>query len=724
MQLTTPISALSKVGKKTATLLAKLHIHTAGDLLYYFPFRYEDFRKTVSIQELRVGDMVTVKARIELIANKRSFRTKKMITECLVSDESGSLRVVWFNQPFITKTLQPGDVVVLSGKITRDMLGAQMVSPAYEKERAGQTTHTARLVPMYPLTQGLTEKQLRFLVSQVLPLAKAFPEWLPEKILEDYDLPPLSAALHGIHFPEDETELRLSTERLKFDELLLIQLQAESSRVKKSITKAPEIVFQEAEIKRFVADLPFTLTPAQKLAAWEIIQDMSKSTPMNRLLSGDVGSGKTIVAGLAMYNAVLNGFQGVVMVPTEILARQHFETLTKLFASYGITIGLYTRTQRLMKTHDDTVEFSKKELLEQVLQGKIQVIIGTHALLSDGVEFQRLGLVVVDEQHRFGVEQRKLIKEKSSGSGNPSQPPFEKERGSWAAHFLSMTATPIPRSLALMMYGDLDVSIVNQLPPGRKKIITRLVEPAKREKAYAFIREEVKKGRQVFVICPLIVESHKLQVASDNDIGRDAIHGVLPAPADDKKTVMSEYKRLSETIFPDLTVGYVHGKLKPAEKEAVMKKFANNEINILVSTSVVEVGVNIPNATVMMIEGAERFGLAQLHQFRGRVGRSEHQSYCLLFTDNGSQRVTERLKFFETCHDGFKLAEKDLEIRGPGEVYGTEQSGMMQLRLATLTDRDIIKKARAAAQAIIPEVEQYPQMLERMKKWKKEVHLE
>lgn len=696
MNLKTPLVELSKVGKKTEKLLAKLGLITAEDLLYYFPFRYEDFRKTAAISELKAGERVTIKVRIELIGTKRSFKSKKMITECLVSDDSGSLRVVWFNQPFITKSLKSGDVVFLSGKVTRDMLGPQMVSPAYEKERHGEQTHTARLVPIYPLTQGLTEKQLRFLVSQILPLTKSILEWLPEKILEKYDLPPLGEALHGIHFPHDETELKQTTDRLKFDELILIQLQAELSRLKKILIHAPEIIFKELEIKKFVEALPFTLTPAQKLSAWEIIKDTGRSVPMNRLLSGDVGSGKTIVAGLAMYNVCLNGFQSVVMVPTEILARQHFETLTKLFNQYDIKVGLYTRTQRM--TNKNT-ELSKKQMLEAIHRGELQVIIGTQSLLSDGVEFHKLGVVIVDEQHRFGVDQRRVIKEKGRGG-----------------HFLSMTATPIPRSLALMMYGDLDVSLINQLPPGRKKISTRLVETNKRDQAYKFIREQVQQGRQVFVICPLIQNS---------DIGDQMLEKTVGAGVvDDKKTVMSEYKKLSEEIFSDLKVGYVHGKLKPPEKEEVMKKFAENEINILVSTSVVEVGVNIPNASVMMIEGADRFGLAQLHQFRGRVGRSEYQSYCLLFTDSGSQKVSERLKFFEQCHDGFKLAEKDLEIRGPGEVYGLEQSGMMQLRLATLTDRELIKKAREAAHEIVSDVDKYPKVLEKMKKWKEEVHLE
>jgi ATP-dependent DNA helicase RecG len=669
--------------------------------LYYFPFRYEDYRRIVPIKDLIEGDQVTIKGMVELIANKRSFKTRKMITECLVKDDNqDTLRVVWFNQPFLIKTIHPGDVIYLSGKVSKDMLGAQLVSPVFEKDKKGETTHTARLVPIYPLTAGLTEKQLRFLMSQIIGLAEIIPEWLPEELIQKNNLLHLAAALKVIHFPKDEAELKKSTERLKFDELFLIQVQAELSRLQKSTIKAPLIEFKESAIKEFVQDLGFTLTRTQKVSTWEILQDLAKPIPMNRLLSGDVGSGKTVVAAIALHNTVLNGFQGVIMVPTEILARQHFESLGKIFAKQKITIALFTRTQRLVLNQNQTItneKISKSSILEMIKEHQIDIIIGTQSFLSENVLFKKLGLVIVDEQHRFGVEQRRIIKEKGEG-----------------AHFLSMTATPIPRSLALMIYGDLDVSIISELPPGRKKILTRLVEPRNRTKAYQFIHDQVKEGRQVFVVCPLI----------ENEQIIPRLGGVGVGGANEKKSVLQEYKKLSETIFPDLRIGYLHGKMKPEEKESVMNKFSTHEIDIMVSTSVIEVGVNIPNASVMMIEGAERFGLAQLHQFRGRVGRSSHQSYCLLFTDSVSTKVEERLKFFETCHDGFKLAEKDLEIRGPGEVYGTEQSGMMHLRLAKLTDQTIIKKAREAAHELSGHIQDYPNVIARIKKWQEVVHLE
>jgi len=687
MNLQTSIEQLNRVGKTLAGRLSHLGIRTAGDLLYYFPFRYEDFSRVVPIDALQEGEGVTVRGKIEVIASKRTFRRRKIITEAIITDTSGSVRIVWFNQPYITKVLKPGDDIFLSGKMTRDMLGPQLVSPSYEKANKETTTHTARLVPIYPVTEGLTQKQIRFLVSQVLPLAKEGKEWLPAEILEKFDLAPLVDALSGIHFPVDETNLKQSTERLKFDELFLLQLKAELARRNKILVHAPTLRFKEKEIKDLVESLPFTLTKTQKISAWEILQDLEKKTPMNRLLSGDVGSGKTVVAAMAMYSTALNGHQAVLMAPTEILAFQHYNSLCKLLGR-KLKIGLRTNSKWGINGHEYKNSSSlgqKKEFAEKLEAGEIELVVGTHALLSEGIEFKKLGLVIVDEQHRFGVEQRKTIKEKGRG-----------------VHFLSMTATPIPRSLALMIYGDLDVSIINEMPPGRKKIITRLVEPLNRQKAYDFIYEQIKRGRQAFVICSLIEEKD----------------------GDDRKTVLSEYEKLSKQIFPDLKIGFLHGKMKGKEKDVVMAKFKDKEIDILVSTSVVEVGVDIPNASVMMIEGAERFGLAQLHQFRGRVGRAEHQSYCLLFAEDLSKKAEERLKFFEKTLDGFKLAEKDLEMRGPGEVYGTEQSGDMNLRLAKLTDKEIIKKAREAALLVSDNLDNFPLLFKKVKEWEDRVHLE
>lgn len=695
--LKTPISKLHRVGKALETRLALLGIFTLEDLLFYYPFRYEDYSQVVPIDELEEGTHVTVRVKIEQIATKRSPRRHMLLTEAVVSDESSRMHVVWFNQPFIGKILKAGETIYLSGVVKHDMLGVTMQSPSYEKV-SDNTSNTARIVPIYSVTNGVTQKQMRFLLTQVLPFAKDIQDWIPEDILQKANIEPLEQSLQAIHFPSSTAELKKAEYRLKFDELFVLQLRSEMIRQELKIFKAPKLSFQDASIKQFVAALPFELTKDQKIAAWEILQDCERLEPMNRLLEGDVGSGKTVVAAMAMYNAILNGQQAVIMAPTEILASQHYETLQKVFEKYDVKIGLLSRTQFQILNYTFTTKAKKsqkEEVIEKIKDGTVQIIIGTHALLTEDVKFKKLGLVVVDEQHRFGVEQRKTIRDKS---GQKNITP----------HFLSMTATPIPRSFALTLYGDLDLSIIKTKPTGRKPIMTRLVETKNRQKAYDFIRAQVKLGRQVFVICPLITESTKdeKQMVS----------------LDEKKTVLKEYEKLSQEIFPKLRVDFLHGKLKGNEKDEKMKKFAAGETDILVSTSVVEVGVNIPNATVMMIEDAELFGLAQLHQFRGRVGRSTHQSYCFLLTDSNSQSAMDRLRFFEKTLDGFELSEYDLQTRGPGEVYGTAQSGMMNLRLASLHDTDIIRMARELARGI--DFKNYPSLREKLREWEKKVHLE
>lgn len=698
LRLTTPVAELHRVGKSLQTKLAILGIKKVQDILFHFPFRYEDYRSVVPIANVMPGVDLTIKGTIELIANKRSPRKRTMITEAVVRDETDAIRVIWFGQPFIGKILKVGDEVFLSGTITEDVFGVHMTGPAYERVRENkQATHTARIVPMYPLTSGVTQKQMRFLVEQVLPLASEIKEWIPESILKGNKLVSLSHAIQKIHFPENHDERTLAEQRLKFGELFVLQLRAELIRQANARQIAPHIAFKEKEIREFVQALPFELTVDQKKSAWEIFQDIDRGTPMNRLLQGDVGSGKTIVAGLSAYLSFLNGYQTVIMAPTEILATQHYKTLTNLFGS-KISVGLLTGSQiqsSKSKVQNDSKKVAKEEIKKQIVEGSVSVVIGTHALLTEDTQFQKLGLVVIDEQHRFGVEQRKTIRDKSGMEG-------------MYPHFLSMTATPIPRSYALTLYGDLDVSYIKTKPAGRKDIITRLVEPNKREKAYGFIREQVEKGRQVFVVCPLIEQKTK--------------EGENVSLVSEKKTVLSEYEKLSTKIFPDLRVEYLHGKMKSKEKEGIMKKFAAGETDILVSTSVIEVGVNIPNASIMMIEGAERFGLAQLHQFRGRVGRAEHQSYCILFTEADSVTSRERLEYFAKTLDGFALAEYDLETRGPGEVYGTAQSGMEELRLASMRDQGIIKAARESARGM--DFDKFPKLKERVQEWEARVHME
>lgn len=740
MNLQTPLVEINHISKSLSAKLKKLGLLTIQDLLFFLPFRYEDYSQVREIDSLSAGEQVSIRGRVEVIRSRRSWKSKRLVTEAVIADDSGQIPVIWFGQTFITKILNQGSVVYLSGKVTDSKIGLQMVNPSYEKESAQKArgevelTHTARIVPMYHLTSGITQKQIRFLVSQVIYLVEEIKEWIPDNILEKADLVPLFEAVRGIHFPEDDVDLKQSLRRLKFGELYILQLRAEMVRQTLQRFSAERIIFKEKEIKNFVDSLPFHLTQAQRVASWEILRDMEKDEPMNRLLEGDVGSGKTVVAAMALYNTVLSGYQAVLMAPTEILGNQHYESLNNLLGD-KLRIALLTRSQFSIsnfqfpnKSKISNDKISKQQVIKAIKNGEVDIIIGTHALLSEKVEFNKLGLVIVDEQHRFGVEQRHRLTQKTQTDvedinrvdSKKSVPSLHK-----SVHYLSMTATPIPRSFALTLYGDLDLSIINEMPADRKIIKTRLVEPYNRNKAYDFIRNQVKEGRQVFVICPLISEK---SIKSESQKSGENYLEILNYPDNDftnfneKKTVMSEYEKLSKQIFPDLSVGYLHGKMKAREKEEVMNKFAKGELNILVSTSVVEVGVNIPNASVMMIEGAERFGLAQLHQFRGRVGRSNHQSFCFLFTDTDNEKALERLHFFEANYDGFKVAEYDLETRGPGEVYGTTQSGVLSLRLATMKDIDLIKLSRDLAKGT--DFEKNKMLKNKVKEWEKGVHLE
>ncbi|HDQ22496.1 MAG TPA: ATP-dependent DNA helicase RecG [Candidatus Uhrbacteria bacterium] len=657
--LQAPIKELTSVGRSTAKLLQKLGIENVLDLISYFPFRYQDYSQVVKIKDLFPNLEVTVKGKIILIDTRRSFKKRMSITEALLDDGTGSIKVVWFNQPYLAKSLKIGDDVFIAGRVEFDKLGLQFVSPAYEKINGQEIINTAKIVPVYSLTGRLTQKQVRFLINMALKSVKLIPEWLPEQIIKNNSLTPLAEALKKIHFPEDFADLEKARYRLKFNELFLIQLQSHLLKKYLASARAPFLKFREKEIRQFVSNLPFELTNDQKKTAWQILLDLEKHQPMNRLLEGDVGSGKTAVASLAILDTVLNGYQAVLMAPTEILAKQHFKSLSNFFSGFNFKMALLTGSEQLLKSGAETQ--AKKNVSEDIEKGGINLIIGTHALIQDKVKYKNLGLVIIDEQHRFGVEQRKKIKEKNKSKETP--------------HFLSMTATPIPRSLALILYGDLDLSIIKEMPKGRKKIITKLVEEKNRDKAYDFIREEIKKGRQVFVVCPLIDPSDKLGV----------------------KSVKEEFKKLEQDIFPEFKTGFLHGKLKSSEKEKTMAEFKANKIKILVSTSVIEVGIDMPNATIMMIEGAERFGLAQLHQFRGRVGRGEYQSYCFLFTKNGSAKTRERLNALVKSADGFALAEYDLKFRGPGEVYGRRQSGLPDLKIASLNDLDLINLAQKEA---------------------------
>ncbi|MDD5043518.1 MAG: ATP-dependent DNA helicase RecG [Patescibacteria group bacterium] len=709
--LATPVSHLTRVGRVTAKQLEKIGIETVEDLIFYYPFRYDDLSRVLTIDKLFPGVEATVRGRVELIKNRRSPVKKKILTEAIVSDDTGSLKVVWFNQPFLTKNIRPGDVIYLAGKANFDYREIEFVNPVYEIVRRGAPLNTAAIVPVYHLTGRITQKQLRFLIKHSLDFIGEVPEWLPKDIIKRRDFISITEALRQIHFPASWAEVEEAESRLKFDELFLFQLLAQRIKHLLKKSRAIPIEFKKRQTVKFVNSLPFKLTNDQRLAAWEIIKDLEGDRPMNRLLEGDVGSGKTVVAAMAMLNVVLNKHQAALMAATDILARQHYKTICKLLADFNIKIGLVTRSEKKInyKLGARNPVGGKKNFDSRFVTHNSDIIIGTHALISakgavpadrhgpasggqDKIEFKNLALTIIDEQHRFGVEQRKFLKANSGQSGI-------------TPHFLSMTATPIPRSLALALYGDLDLSIIKEMPKGRKKILTKIVDSKNRSGAYEFIREKVKEGRQVFVICPLINPSDKLGV----------------------KSVAEEYQKLRKDIFPEFKIEALHGKLPSAAKEKIMTEFSENKINVLVSTSVVEVGIDVPNATIMMIEGAERFGLAQLHQFRGRVGRGEHQSYCLLFSDNLVGQTKERLRALVSSNDGFALAEKDLALRGPGEVYGTQQSGIIDLKLAKLTDFLIIKQAKEEAEKIIaddPEFKKYAEIKARLRLAEEAVHLE
>lgn len=695
--LDTPIADINFYCKKIAKRLKNLDLKTARDLLFYFPFRYEDWSKIKKIAELLPNEPATVKVKIEQIKNFRSPRIHKKITEAIASDETGKIKVLWFNQWYIGNTLLPGDNVYLSAKMNEN---GELVSPGYEKA-SPDATHTGRIVPIYPLTAGLTQKHIRSAVKSALEFADDIADYLPPEIKEKNTLLDLKNAISNIHFPISDDLRQKAERRLSFDELFLAQ--AKNLWLKYDLEKktAAPIIFHQEATAKLVEGLPFKLTGAQKKAAWEILKDINQPHPMNRLLDGDVGSGKTLVAALAMYNATLSGMQSALLAPTEILACQHYETFCKLFGKLNIKIGLITHNKKianysgipLYKRGSEGDFMPKKSLPASLLQREenitknSDIIIGTHALIQDDIEFNNLALAVVDEQHRFGVEQRAKL-----ASGKMIFP-----------HLLSMTATPIPRTLALISYGDLDLSILDEMPTGRKEIKTYAVPPEKRASAYDFIRKQIQEGRQAFVICPLIDESDKLGV----------------------KSVSEEYKKLNEQIFPELKIGMLHGRQKSAEKDEIMRQFKNNEIKILVSTSVVEVGVDIPNAAIMMIEGAERFGLAQLHQFRGRVGRSGHQSYCLLFSTGGE--ATRRLQAMEKINNGFQLAEIDLKLRGPGKIYGAEQSGKLEFRLADINNISLIKEAQDAAKNLFqsdPELKKYSYLHEYLKIKLQNIHLQ
>jgi len=711
--LSAPIEKLKGVNYKIIKPLKILGIHTVYDLLRHIPFRYDDFSKIVNIAELAPGETATIRGKIDKITNKRTWKKNIYVTEAEVSDESGATKAVWFNQPFLIRNLKIGSMVNLAGKAVFNSGALYLQNPAYERifeSSTSEHTHTGGLVPIYRETAGITSRWIRFLVKNAIGQAAQMEEILPQEIIKKHNLLPISAAILKIHFPENVNDVEEAKRRLAFEELLLIQLLILKARRKIKKSAAPPIAFDIEKTKKFVASLPFTLTDSQRKAAWEILQDMSKNIPMNRLLEGDVGSGKTVVAAIAALNVASKGRQIAIMAPTEVLARQHFQTLSNMVAEFGFNVGLLTGNSAEIFDSEVKSEYKlkKQEFLNQLASGKLLIAVGTHALISEKVSFSSLGLIALDEQHRFGVNQRaELLQKYKTASG-------------LMPHLLSMTATPIPRTLTLTLYGDLDVSLLNEMPKNRKNIITKIITPSERMSAYDFVREEIQKGRQAFVICPRIDAPEDSKIKSEKAYQQELLKKEI-------KAVKEEYQKLSSEIFPDLKIAMLHGKMKPQEKERIMKEFKANRFNILVSTSVIEVGIDVPNAVLMLIEGAEHFGLAQLHQFRGRVGRGEHQSYCLLFAENSVLTNSRRLKALINCQNGFELAEKDLEIRGPGDFLGTRQSGLPDLTMAALTDKILIKEVREEALVLLktdPELAKHPKLKKYLERFNAKIHFE
>ena len=704
MTFDTPLSQIATIKKLTLTKLEHLGILTVRDLLYHFPFRYEDYSALHTIDTLVPEEKCTILGTITAIEAGRTWKKKMFLTEVTLADDTGRIRLIWFNQRFVAQTLEVGMSIRASGKVTRDRDGLVMQNPAFE--RSGRdATHTGRLVPVYPETAGLTSKFFRWQLTSIFQKLTDFPDPIPKDILERLHLPSLKQAFFHIHFPADATHELLARKRFAFDEMLCVQLKALQVKALFETATAVALPFDENNVKKFIATLTFTLTDAQRKATYEILQDMERPQPMNRLLNGDVGSGKTIVAGIASFVTAENGSQTAILAPTEVLARQHFESLSALFRETGHGVALFTGSYRIL----DGKTTTRPTILKALTAGIPKIIVGTHALLQEDVSFEKLALIVVDEQHRFGVSQRARLQELSFKSLDGLQEAVP--------HFLSMTATPIPRTLTLAFFGNLDLSLLDELPKNRKPIITKIGSTARdREKIYEFIRSEIRKGRQAFVIFPLVEESMALK---------------------DVKAAIAEHQHLTENIFPDLSIGLIHGKMKSKEKEQVMKDFSaqggstsggkEKKYDILVATAVVEVGIDVPNASIILIEEAERFGLAQLHQFRGRVGRGEYQSYCFLFPGQASGETNGRLQVLERSASGFDIAEADLALRGPGAFFGTRQSGLPDIAMENLTNMKLITIARDEAKNILsndPLLQKHQLLKQALHIFEERIHLE
>lgn len=720
----TPIEKIPGISNYFSSRLKNLGLKTVYDLLRHFPVRYEDFKEIHEIADLVPGEDATIQGVVKKINSRKAWRRNMFITEAVIEDNSGKTTAVWFNQPYLQNQLKIGGVFNFSGRVRLSGEKIQLSAPNFEladKNDASENKHTARIVPIYPETRGLTSKGIRYFMSIVLKNIKLSPEPLPPQILKNQSFPNIQKALWDIHFPAEAEDAAIARKRFNFEDLFYLQIYNLEQKLELQKQTAPAIALNLDFIKQKLSNLPFELTDSQKKSLWEILQSLEKPSPMNRLLQGDVGSGKTIIAAIAAAAVARHKFQTAFMAPTEILTSQHYETVKKTFSDFEDGLILITSSEAKIFYGQGLEEKIKKDkALKLVEENKVKIIVGTHSLIQKNVKFQNLALVIIDEQHRFGVRQRAELVKSSSLPSSSSIP-----------HFLSMSATPIPRTLSLTLWGDLDLSLITELPKNRKPIITKIVDPKNRPQAYAFIRGQIKNGRQAFVICPRIEETQKdtsIMQANNESFPRTSAYSPREsAVLTEVKTVKEEYEKLSKKIFPDLKIGMLHGKMKSKEKEETMRTFKNRAIDILVSTSVVEVGVDVPNAAIMMIEGAERFGLAQLYQFRGRVGRGENQSYCLLFTESFSSSVQERLAAIVEAKNGLELAEKDLQIRGPGEFLGEIQTGMPDLAMKALQHPELVKLARDLATIILREdrdLKKYPALKKQLLAFQKQIHWE
>jgi ATP-dependent DNA helicase RecG len=656
--LSASLTVLQGVGPRHAETLANLGMNNLGDMLYYFPRRYEDYSQLKPIKALFYNDVVTVLGTIQSVHTRPIRGGKSSIIEVVISDGTGSLRISYFNQPWLANRFKQGDAISVSGKIDQYLGRLVMNSPDWEPVEI-ENLHTARIVPIYALTEKITQKWLRGIMNQVVThWAPAVVDALPDTVRFAAKLVSLGEALMQVHFPVSQDRLKAARERLGFDEIFYLQMGVLRQKQDWKSVEGRRFPVSTEWLGARTASLPYTLTSAQQKSLEEIRADLDSGKPMNRLVQGDVGSGKTVVAALAAAIVVNGGAQAAIMAPTSILAEQHYRNFTSLLAREGGPL----QESEIRLLVGSTPDIRKEEIRQGLLDGSVKIVIGTHAVIEEDVLFKDLQFVVIDEQHRFGVEQRKELRSKGT---NP--------------HLLVMTATPIPRSLALTVFGDLDISVIDEMPVGRQPINTYVLRPQERERAFTLIRGQIKDGRQAFIVYPLIDESEKIEA----------------------RAAVDDYETLSKEIFPDLKVGLLHGRMKPAEKDEVMMKFRDREYDVLVSTTVVEVGVDVSNSTVMLIEGADRFGLAQLHQLRGRVGRGAEQSYCLLIPTHEDATENERLQAMSRTNSGFELADLDLKTRGPGEFLGTRQAGFASsLKMANITDVPLIEKARAQAQAL------------------------